>query len=111
MQCNTQQVNLRPVLVPVSALSIRTLAQLGKFLTDGLRPSAQASFRLILRLEKTELRLRLPSKSFGRNMASQEHRSRFRKMWWGSTGRSRVLIRTSRGEMQEFFVAGWRYRL
>src|SRR5664280_2952363 len=37
MQCNTQQVNFRPVLFPVSALSIRTLAQLGKFLTDGLR--------------------------------------------------------------------------
>jgi hypothetical protein len=31
-------VNFRPVLFPVSALSIRTLAQLGKFLTDGLRP-------------------------------------------------------------------------
>jgi predicted nucleic acid-binding protein len=30
-------VNFRPVLFPVSALSIRTLAQLGKFLTDGLR--------------------------------------------------------------------------
>src|SRR5664280_2010159 len=37
MQCNTQQVNFRPVLFPVSALSIRKLAQLGKFLTDGLR--------------------------------------------------------------------------
>src|SRR5664279_3936577 len=37
MQCNTQQVNFRPVLFPVSALSIRMLAQLGKFLTDGLR--------------------------------------------------------------------------
>jgi len=30
-------VNFRPVLFPVSTLSIRTLAQLGKFLTDGLR--------------------------------------------------------------------------
>jgi hypothetical protein len=37
VQCNTEQVNFRPVLFPVSALSIRTLAQLGKFLTDGLR--------------------------------------------------------------------------
>src|SRR5664280_1228871 len=41
MQCNTQQVNFRPVLFPVSALSIRTLAQLGKFLTDGLRSGAR----------------------------------------------------------------------
>src|SRR5664279_1860776 len=41
MQCNTQQVNFRPVLFSVSALSIRTLAQLGKFLTDGLRIDAR----------------------------------------------------------------------
>jgi hypothetical protein len=47
MQCNTQQVNFRPVLFPVSALSIRMLAQLGKFLTDGLR---WAEVRLIAML-------------------------------------------------------------
>src|SRR5664280_3813844 len=41
MQCNTQQVNFRPVLFPVSALSIRMLAQLGKFLTDGLRTAGR----------------------------------------------------------------------
>src|ERR1035441_7704535 len=44
MQCNTQQVNFRPVLFPVSALSIRPLAQLGKFLTDGLRSVLSASW-------------------------------------------------------------------
>src|SRR5664280_3368423 len=37
MQCNTQQVNFRPVLFPVSALSLLTLSHLCKFLTDGLR--------------------------------------------------------------------------
>jgi hypothetical protein len=41
-------VNFRPVLFPVSALSIRTLAQLGKFLTDGLRSLKHAAGRAII---------------------------------------------------------------
>src|SRR5664280_682199 len=70
MQCNTQQVNFRPVLFPVSALSIRTLAQLGKFLTDGLRLDWGPSSGLML----MRLSFACRSRSGGSYAAVQVHR-------------------------------------